>query len=103
MNEQIKKNAVLSESAKLSEKDSVLSEVSKGLTVLQVERLRELTENVSFDSNFKATAEKIKSKYIVEAAKPAKEAEVITEESNGLKTADPRIVSLTNAMKQIRK
>lgn len=82
LNDQIKKNADLSEANKVIVREKVLSNVTEGLTAVQSEKMKALVENVEFkdEDSFKQSLNVLRESYF--PVKGTKTAQNLTEDKS---------------------
>lgn len=79
----VSENSELAEQLKTLKKEKVIEQVSEGLTEVQVEKFKSLSENVEFESekDYTEKAEMIKKKYFTEASEETSEKESLVEDA----------------------
>lgn len=81
LNKQIEKNAMLAEQNRGGLRAAIVTELSTGLAATQVEKLKELTENVTFENaeQFREAVKAVKEKFVVESVKKPETGLVVEE------------------------
>lgn len=73
LNNSLNENIELKKTVKNETKETILSKVSEGLSVLQKSKLKTLSENVAFDeSNFESKLNILKNKFVINDKKTSK-------------------------------